>query len=85
MLGHAHWPITKLQSNPILTDELKGIQDTFEKYYKLRCGAKKLDFETNMATCIINACFDGKNIKQLEVSGLQTIVLLRFNNHTEIT
>ena len=37
-----------------------------------------------MATCILSACFDGKNEKQLEVSGLQAIVLLAFNDKNEL-
>jgi hypothetical protein len=37
-----------------------------------------------MATCILSACFDGKHEKQLEVSGLQAIVLLAFNDKNEL-
>lgn len=70
VLSQAHWPITLLQSKIAIPDQLSSIQTDFEKFYRLRFSGRCLSFATHMATCILSACFDGKNVKQLEVSGL---------------
>lgn len=57
----------------------------FEQYYRKRHQGKCISFATHMATCLLIGRFNERTVKQIEVSGLQALVLLAFNNKNRLS
>ena len=52
----------------------------FDMYYRNINKAKKINFCIHMCTALIQAKFSEKNVKLLDLSGTQAVVLLAFND-----
>ena len=64
---------------------IQSVEQDFKNYYLKRYQGKALTFCPQMGTALVFATFQGKNVKQLEMSVLQATVLLAFNDATEYT
>ncbi|XP_056641516.1 cullin-4A-like, partial [Diorhabda sublineata] len=67
-----------------LPAELINFQDTFQKFYSINHSGRKLFWQPNLGHCIVKAYFENGK-KELQVSLLQTIVLLLFNDSQKLT
>jgi len=89
VLSQGAWPISGQVKGVKIPPMIEDIQKDFEHYYKSRHNGKMLTFCTQMATALIFAKFTptakANQVKQLEVSGLQALVLLAFNEQAVYT
>ena len=88
MLSQGSWPISKEVKGAIIPPQIDIVQADFTKYYLSRHQGKILNFVPQMSTSLIFAKFDLAKpglVKQLEMSGMQAICLLAFNDQEEYT
>lgn len=64
---------------------LATIETNFKNYYTHKFQGKAINFCPTMGTALVFATFQQKNVKQIELSALQAIVLLAFNDQEEYT
>ena len=83
VLTAGSWPFYKeypIILPPIFLDP----QQQFQKFYLEKHDGRKLSWLYSLSMCVVNAFFD-KGKKFLSVSMFQSIVLLLFNQHTQIS
>jgi hypothetical protein len=91
VLSSGSWPISAQIKDLKMPDLLHTVQKEFEMYYKVKHQGRCLTFAPSMSTSLVFANFvpkpNGNFTKQhqLEVSGLQAIVLVAFNTKEELT
>eukprot|EP00347_Sterkiella_histriomuscorum_P013206 403365600 len=85
VLSQASWPISVQETKVVLPKYLSDIQSEFETYYKSRQQGKCLTWCIQMGTSLVQAKFGEGNVKMLDVSCSQALLLLCFNNHTQIS
>lgn len=79
VLSSNSWPIQQnVKSN--LPHLIGRIQDDFDMYYKNRNQGKCIKYCIQMCTALVQAKFKAKNVKLLDLSGTQALVLLAFND-----
>lgn len=83
VLSANSWPIQQ-NVNCSLPHLISRIQDDFDTYYKNRNQGKCIRYCIQMCTALVEAKFKPKNVKLLDLSGTQALVLLAFNDAKRI-
>ena len=80
MLSQASWPISAQQEKEVkIPPLLLSFQTDFEAYYTGKNKGKCLQWNIQMGTCLIQANFSSHQVKLLDMSCSQALVLLAFN------
>ncbi|CAD5231091.1 unnamed protein product [Bursaphelenchus okinawaensis] len=83
VLTLVHWPTYPVM-NVVIPEVLKQQEATFEQFYTSKHNGRKLQWQHNLAFAILKATFKPKVKKELDVSMLQALVLLLFNDKLKI-
>ncbi|KAF7271640.1 hypothetical protein GWI33_015490 [Rhynchophorus ferrugineus] len=84
VLTNSFWTSSTGNHQLVVPADLLRYQSIFRKYYCFTHNGRKLDWQSNLAHCIVRASF-ANSVKELQVSLFQTIVLLLFNDHDTLT
>ena len=68
-----------------IPEYLSNLQEDFEKFYLAKHKGKCLTWNIQMGTCMIQANFNPKQVKLLDMSCSQAIILLSFNENPRLT
>ncbi len=81
VLSQASWPISAQQEKEVIIPPLLlSFQKDFEAYYTGKYKGKCLQWNIQMGTCLIQANFSSNQVKLLDMSCSQALVLLAFND-----
>ncbi|XP_065681125.1 cullin-4A isoform X1 [Hydra vulgaris] len=81
ILTMGYWP-TYTPIDVLLPNEMVKLQEVFHKFYLSKHSGKKLQWQTNLGSCTVLACFPSGN-HELHVSLFQLLCLLQFNEGDE--
>ncbi|CAB4015420.1 cullin-4A isoform X1, partial [Paramuricea clavata] len=83
ILTMGYWPTyTPVEIN--LPVEMVHYQDTFKKFYLGKHSGRKLLWQNTLGHCVLRSSFTEENVKDLQVSLFQALVLLMFNERDNL-
>ncbi|XP_018322699.1 cullin-4B isoform X2 [Agrilus planipennis] len=83
ILTMGYWPNYPLM-NVVLPEEMVKFQEIFSKFYLSKHSGRKLTWQPTLGHCVLRAKFK-LGMKELVVSLFQSLVLLLFNSHDELS
>ncbi|KAJ3176145.1 Cullin-4B [Geranomyces variabilis] len=83
VLTHGFWP-TYTPVPCLIPDQVARCQEVFKEFYMSRYNGRQLTWQHMLGTGVLYCQFD-KGAKELAVSTFQALVLLLFNDHSQLT
>ncbi|CDW72810.1 cullin-4b isoform 2 [Stylonychia lemnae] len=86
VLSSNSWPISKAQNSFILPKQISDITQNYLEYYKNLFKGRTLNWSIDYCSSLVKGNFEnGKASYQFEASGVQSLILLAFNNQSKVT